>query len=82
MGIKWFGFAFRIAGQSPEMMLVNFYPVGRKSMSGFGIKIFAADDRWNSSIGCPPLFIFSEVYYHSENRTLCRSYDPNNQDKR
>ena len=64
MGIKWFEFACRITGQSPEMMLVNFYPVGRKSMSGFGIKIFAADDRWNSSTGCPPLFIFQDPFFY------------------
>ena len=38
----------------------NIYPVGRKSMSGFGIKIFAADDRWNSSTGYPPLFDFQD----------------------
>jgi hypothetical protein len=41
-----------------------FHPVGRKSMSGFEIKKMAADDRWNSSTGYPPLFVFSEISIH------------------
>jgi hypothetical protein len=39
MGIKWLEFACRITGQSPKMMLVNFYLVGTLLLVAAGIMI-------------------------------------------